>query len=136
MGVSWKYITVDFRVGHPLRGDGEEKNSRNVRGEKTGKGRIIIFGYGLFPPFNREIVAWDIMQIIHSGILYSEGEIRYKKYALKRETDVEDSIEIRNKSSNEKIIILIFSKDPYHSFHCKMIVDPTNHTNKNIDYNI
>jgi hypothetical protein len=87
-----------------------------------GAGRIIVFGYGIFPPFNQEIIAWDVMQILQSRILYTTEGLRYKSYSLEGNRGVQDFLDLSVKNT-EKLAVFVFSKDPYHSFFYEAVLN-------------
>jgi hypothetical protein len=110
-------------LGKISRGLGDQGNRTSTGMISIGEGKLVFFGYGIFPPFTQYIVAWDIMQILQSGILYATGEIQYKTYSLGKYSAEEDSLDVSVKDGTS-VVVFVFSPDLHNSFYQKIVIDP------------
>jgi hypothetical protein len=109
-------------LGKVYHGLSDQEDRTSIGMIPVGSGRLILFGYGMFPPYIQHTTAWDIMQIIQSGILYTNGEIYYKIYNLKRNVSEKDFIDISTKNS-KNFIFFTFSTDLHYAFFRKFYVN-------------
>lgn len=80
-----------------------------------GNGRIVIFGYGIVPPYHQRSVRRDIMQIIYSGILYVDGLVEYNSHSLRKKSKENGKI-LLDLNKGDKWVIFAFSKELYSNF--------------------
>lgn len=79
------------------------------------QGRVVIFGYGIVPPYYQNFVAEDLMRIIGSGILYIDGPLDYREYTLERNSGLTDRV-LLDATIGSQWILYAFSKERHSGF--------------------
>ncbi len=75
-----------------------------------GRGKILIFGFGIYPPYFQDLVAKDVMQLIESGVLHVTGPVRYRVHKLPRRSRIADRLTLEA-GTFTKLRVFFFSSD-------------------------
>ncbi len=75
-----------------------------------GRGKILIFGFGIYPPYFQDVVAKDLMQVIESGVLHVTGPVRSRVHKLLGRSRITDSLTLEA-GPFTKWRVFLFSSD-------------------------
>jgi len=100
---------------------GEQENRTSIALIPYGTGRIVVFGYGLFPPFVQTSVAKEIVRVLSSGILNMIGPLHFRSHKLDKNSSIEDHILLDSKEST-KWVVFAFSQGEAEGFPGKMML--------------
>jgi|GEM_PF-3423489 hypothetical protein len=116
LGASVEVLTsINGKVlGKIYEKDNEEKRT-SIALIPFGKGKIVLFGYGIFPPYYQNFIAEDIMQIIYSGILCVSGPVHHEEYKLNRNSEKRGEIWL-NKNNYSNWVVFTFSRERHSGF--------------------